>query len=319
MRIGIDAMGGDYAPEAVVYGAVMAREELSDKDRIVLFGDRERILQLMSEQGADASLFDIVHAEQVIDMHDKPIKAFATKQDSSMAVGFRYLKEGKIDSFASAGSTGAMLVGTMYSVGAMEGVLRPCLAALVPKVKGGVTVLVDVGVNPDAKPEVLYQFGLLGNVYAKCALGIEEPRVALANIGEEEEKGNQQSLLAHKLMKDNGLYHFVGNAEPREIFDDNVDVMVCDGFVGNMLMKHTEAFARVIAKRGMVDEYILRFNYEIYGGLPLLGANGVVIIGHGISNRKAIKSMILQSKNIYESGITNKLKETLELNSNPNR
>lgn len=304
-------MGGDFAPKSVVCGAILAQKELSSEDKIVLFGRENDILQILSEQGVDSNLFEIVHTEEVIDMHDKPIKAFSQKTDSSLVVGFSHLKAGKIDSFASAGSTGAMLVGTMYSVGVMEKVIRPCLAALVPKEKGGVTVLVDVGVNPDAKPELLEQFGLLGSIYAKCALGIDAPKVALANIGEEEEKGNAQTLAAHKLMKENKQYNFVGNAEPVEIFKSNADVIVCDGFVGNMLMKHTEAFARVIAKRGLVDDYIARFNYEIYGGLPLLGANGVVVIGHGVSNEKAIKSMILQSKTIYQSGITEQLKEAL--------
>ncbi len=311
MRIGLDAMGGDFAPESVVRGAIAATKDLSSDDKIVLFGRKNDILRIISEQGEDENLFEIVHTEDVIDMHDKPIKAFAHKPDSSLAVGFRYLKEGRIDSFASAGSTGAMLVGTMYSVGPMEGIIRPCLAALVPKEKGGVTVLVDVGVNPDAKPEVLEQFGLLGSMYAKCALGIAEPKVALVNIGEEEEKGNAQTHAAFSLMKGSKHYEFVGNAEPIEIFKSNVDVMVCDGFVGNLLMKHTEAFARVIVKRKLFDDYIARFNYEIYGGLPLLGANGVVIIGHGISNEKAIKSMVLQSKTISESGIIEKLREAL--------
>lgn len=313
MRIGLDAMGGDYAPKAIVEGAILAQKELSENDKIVLFGRSVDILNVLAENGVSASLFEIVEAEEVIDMHDKPAKAFAKKPNSSMAVGFRYLKEGKIDSFASAGNTGAMLVGTMYSVGVVEGVMRPCLAALVPKVNGGITLLTDVGVNPDAKPEMLVQFATLGSVYAKTALGIENPKVGLANIGEEEEKGNQQTQAAHALMKENKSFEFFGNAEPIEIFKDNVDVVVCDGFIGNMLMKHTEALARVFAKRGLVDEYVARFNYEIYGGLPLLGANSIVLIGHGISNAKAIKSMVLQSKNIYETNLIGNLKEVLSI------
>ena len=314
MRIGLDAMGGDYAPKAVVEGAILAQKELSNEDTIVLFGRSTDILQILKDNGVDSSLFEIVDADEVIDMHDKPAKAFAKKPNSSMAVGFRYLKEGKIDSFASAGNTGAMLVGTMYSVGVINGIMRPCLAALVPKVDGGVTLLTDVGVNPDAKPEMLVQFAVLGSVYAKTALGMENPKVGLANIGEEEEKGNAQTQAAHALMKENNSFEFFGNAEPVEIFKNNVDVVVCDGFVGNMLMKHTEALARVFAKRGLVDEYVARFNYEIYGGLPLLGANSIVLIGHGISNAKAIKSMIFQSKNIYETNLIGQLKETLSVN-----
>lgn len=314
MRIGLDAMGGDYAPKAVVEGAILAQKELSENDKIVLFGRCADILQILADNGVDSSLFEIVDADEVIDMHDKPAKAFAKKPNSSMAVGFKYLKEGKIDSFASAGNTGAMLVGTMYSVGVINGIVRPCLAALVPKVDGGVTLLTDVGVNPDAKPEMLVQFAILGSVYAKTALGMENPKVGLANIGEEEEKGNAQTQAAHALMKENKSFEFFGNAEPVEIFKNNVDVVVCDGFVGNMLMKHTEALARVFAKRGLVDEYVARFNYEIYGGLPLLGANSIVLIGHGISNAKAIKSMIFQSKNIYETNLIGQLKETLSVN-----
>ena len=314
MRIGLDAMGGDYAPKAVVEGAILAQKELSENDTIVLFGRSTDILQILKDNGVDSSLFEIVDADEVIDMHDKPAKAFAKKPNSSMAVGFRYLKEGKIDSFASAGNTGAMLVGTMYSVGVINGIMRPCLAALVPKVDGGVTLLTDVGVNPDAKPEMLVQFAVLGSVYAKTALGMQNPKVGLANIGEEEEKGNAQTQAAHALMKENKSFEFFGNAEPVEIFKNNVDVVVCDGFVGNMLMKHTEALARVFAKRGLVDEYVARFNYEIYGGLPLLGANSIVLIGHGISNAKAIKSMIFQSKNIYETNLIGQLKETLSVN-----
>lgn len=314
MRIGLDAMGGDYAPKAVVEGAILAQKELSENDTIVLFGRSADILQILNDNGVDSSLFEIVDASEVIDMHDKPAKAFAKKPDSSMAKGFQYLKEGKIDSFASAGNTGAMLVGTMYSVGVINGIMRPCLAALVPKLDGGVTLLTDVGVNPDAKPEMLVQFAILGSVYAKTALGMENPKVGLANIGEEEEKGNAQTQAAHALMKENKSFEFFGNAEPVEIFKNNVDVVVCDGFVGNMLMKHTEALARVFAKRGLVDEYVARFNYEIYGGLPLLGANSIVLIGHGISNAKAIKSMIFQSKNIYETNLIGQLKETLSVN-----
>jgi glycerol-3-phosphate acyltransferase PlsX len=314
MRIGLDAMGGDYAPKAVVEGAILAQKELSNEDTIVLFGRSTDILQILKDNGVDSSLFEIVEADEVIDMHDKPAKAFAKKPNSSMAVGFRYLKEGKIDSFASAGNTGAMLVGTMYSVGVINGIMRPCLAALVPKVDGGVTLLTDVGVNPDAKPEMLVQFAVLGSVYAKTALGMQNPKVGLANIGEEEEKGNAQTQAAHALMKENKSFEFFGNAEPVEIFKNSVDVVVCDGFVGNMLMKHTEALARVFAKRGLVDEYVARFNYEIYGGLPLLGANSIVLIGHGISNAKAIKSMIFQSKNIYETNLIGQLKETLSVN-----
>lgn len=311
MRIGLDVMGGDFAPQAIVEGAILAKKELSE-DEIVLFGQKDKIVPIIEKASdIEVSDFTIIDCPSVIDMHDSPIKALKAKKDSSIAIGFEYLKLGKIDTFASAGNSGVMLVGTMYSVGLMEGVLRPCLAALVPKEKQGVTVLLDVGVDTDSKPDTLYQFGLLGSLYAECTLNIDNPRVALMNIGEEEGKGNLQTKSAYQLMKD-ADYNFVGNAEPREIFKDNVDVIVCDGFVGNLIMKNVEAFARSIAKRGLVDDFIKRFNYEIYGGLPLLGANKVVIIGHGISNSAAIKSMVMQSKNIYQSDILTKLKNKLQ-------
>lgn len=305
-------MGGDYAPKATILGAILAQKELSDKDRIVLFGNKDIILEELQNNGASADDFEIVHAESVIDMHDKPIKALSKKADSSLNVGFEYLKSGKIDTFASAGNTGAMLVGTMYSVGVLEGIIRPCLAALLPKEKGGLTVLVDVGVNPDAKPEMIYQFGLLGSIYAQYALGIDNPKVGLLNIGEEEEKGNAQCQATIQLMKQTEDFNFIGNAEPIEIFKDNFDVIACDGFVGNLMMKNTEAFARTMAKGGLINDFIKRCNYEIYGGLPLLGANGIVIIGHGISNEKAIKTMVLQSKTIFESKINEHIDKVLK-------
>lgn len=312
MRIGLDAMGGDFAPKAIVLGAILAQKELPIEDRIVLFGNRALIEEEIKSNDASVDDFDIVNAEDIIDMHDKPIRALANKPNSSIALGFQYLKEGKINTFASAGNTGVMLVGTMYSVGVIEGILRPCLAALLPKEKGGVTVLVDVGVNPDAKPELIYQFGLLGSIYAKHTLKIENPRVGLLNIGEEDEKGNAQCLASHQLMKDSKDFNFLGNAEPIEIFKDNFDVIACDGFVGNLIMKHTEAFARTMVKGGMINDFIKNCNYEIYGGLPLLGANGVVIIGHGISNEKAIKTMVLQSKSIYNSHINEHIDRVLK-------
>ncbi|MDR0971414.1 MAG: phosphate acyltransferase PlsX [Bacteroidales bacterium] len=311
MRIGLDAMGGDYAPKAAVNGAVLANKELDSNDRIVLFGKKDIIEKEILSLGAKVEDFEIVEADEVIQMHEKPIKALQSKPNSSISVGFRFLKEGKIDTFASAGSTGVMLVGTMYSVGVLEGIIRPTLAAIIPKADKGVSVLLDVGVNPDSKAEMLYQFGLLGSAYAQ-AIGIPNPKVGLLNIGEEDEKGNQQTQAAMLLMKGTKDYDFRGNCEPIELFENNFDVFVCDGFVGNLMMKHTEAFAKTMVKKGMINDFIMRFNYELYGGLPLLGANGVVIIGHGISNEKAIKTMVLQSKTIYTSKINEQIAKVLK-------
>lgn len=316
MRIGFDAMGGDYAPQATILGAILAKRELSEQDRIVLFGNKDVIIEHLKLNGASVDDFDIVDAPEVIDMHDKPIKALQNKPNSSIALGFSYLKEGKIDTFSSAGNTGVMLVGTMYNVGVVEGIIRPCFAALLPKQNGGLTVMVDVGVNPDAKPEQIYQFGVLGSFYAQYSLNVENPKVGLLNIGEEEEKGNVQSQAAMQLMKGSKDFNFIGNAEPSEIFDDNFDVIVCDGFIGNLIMKQTEAFARIMVKSGVKNDFIKNCNYEIYGGLPLLGAKKVVIVAHGVSNERAIKSMLLQSKTMYESNINDHIEKVLKQNLN---
>lgn len=309
MRIGLDAMGGDFAPVATVAGAVAACSQLTEKDKIVLFGDKAVLEQELQKHDAPRRAIEIVHTEQVIDMHDKPIRALREKPASSLSVGVRYLQQGKIDSFASAGNTGAVLVGAMYSVGVVQGFIRPALAAFIPKENGGMSILVDVGANPDTKPDVLYQFGLVGYLYAKNVMNITNPRVGLLNIGEEAEKGNQQCLATYRLMSQSSDFNFIGNVEPRELFKDNCEVFVCDGFVGNILLKNIEAMCRLFMKRHQ-DEFVSRFNYEIYGGLPLLGANGVVIIGHGVSSAKAIENMLLQSKSVYESQVIQKIQQS---------
>ena len=200
IKIGIDAMGGDFAPEVAVEGAVMALKKVGKDSRIVLFGDKERILELLKKHKCSADNFDIVPTTEVIEMHDHPAKAFAAKKDSSMTVGFNYLKEGKIDGFASAGSTGAMMVGSQMVVKTIKGVIRPVISTFIPIIKNKRGILLDVGLNVDAKPEVLAQYGLMGSIYAEAVLGIERPRVALLNIGEEDTKGNAQSKAAFELL-----------------------------------------------------------------------------------------------------------------------
>ncbi len=312
MNIGIDVMGGDFAPQATILGAIMALEEIPATDRIVLIGNEKIILETLKSENADPSRFNIVHTEEVIEMDDKPIKAMTQKTKSNLVVGFSLLKDKKIDSLASAGNTGAMLVGAMNSVGTIEGLLRPCLAAFLPKEDGGFSVLVDVGVNPDSKPEHLHQYGLVGKLYAEKIFKIANPKVGLLNVGSEEGKGNARCVAAYDLMKTALEYNFIGNVETRKLFKgDDCHVFVCDGFVGNMLLKHTEAMWYVMYKRGLVDDYMKRFNYELYGGMPLLGVNGTVIIGHGISSKLAIKNMILQSKQVFESKINEQLKDSL--------
>lgn len=307
MKIGLDVMGGDYAPDSIINGAILARKELSEKDRLVLFGLEQTIVAKLKELGEDPADFQIVNATEVIGMGEQPTRAFTQKPDSSITKGFQYLKAGKIDSFASAGNTGAMLVGSIYSVNVVQGIIRPATTSVLPQENGGLGVLIDVGTNPDSKPDVLYQFGLLGSVFAEFVYGIEKPKVALLNIGEEEEKGNLLTHSAFRLMKDTSDYNFIGNVESRDLFNDKADVIVCDGFTGNIVLKQAESMYELIKKRGIQDEFFERMNYENYGGTPILGINGTVIIGHGISNDVAIKNMILLSKSVFEAKLAEKI------------
>lgn len=311
LRIGIDAMGGDYAPQVVVDGALMALRFMDGDTRLVLFGDEGVIREMMGVRGAPADAFDIVHTTEVIGMDDHPAKAYNQKTDSSIRVGYRYLKEGKIDGFASAGATGAMLVGAMYSAETISGVIRPAISALISTVDGGNVLLLDVGLNVDCKPDVLDQYGLIGSAYAETVLSKKKPRVALLNIGEESEKGNLTTKAVYELMSDNDGYNFVGNIEANEIFTGRkADVVVCDGFVGNTILKQTEGFYEIARQRGINDEYIDRLNYEFVGGTAVLGINAVVVIGHGRSSALAIQNMIRQTEKTVKSGLVNKLQDT---------
>ena len=310
MRIGVDAMGGDFAPEAAVKGAILANRELEPNQRIVLFGDKERIQDLISQNSGSINDFDIVHCTEVIGMGENPAKTFSKKADSSITVGFNWLAQNKIDGFASAGNTGAMLVGTMYSVKSVPGIIRPAIASYIPVSENKFNLLLDVGINPDCRPDVLYQYGILGSLYAKLIFNIDNPRVGLLNIGEEEEKGNMVTKSTFELMKGSNDYTFVGNVEGNMLFnDEKADVVVCDGFVGNVILKEAEAFYHILKKRKITDPFFERFNFENYGGTPVLGVNAPVIIGHGVSNDKAIMNMILQTRTVISTNLCNKIKE----------
>ncbi|MBC8464506.1 MAG: phosphate acyltransferase PlsX [Bacteroidetes bacterium] len=310
MRIGIDIMGGDFAPQATTEGAILACQELANTVDLVLIGDENAIRKILQSKSIDPNKFSIVHAPDVIGMGDHPTKAFAKKPNSSIAVGFHLLKEGKIDGFASAGNTGAMFVGGYMSVKPIAGVMRPCISSVLPKEDGGVNVVLDVGANADCKPDVLYQFGILGSLFAEHVCGIKAPKVGLLNIGEEETKGNMLTIATHEMMKDSTDFNFTGNIESRDIFGDDADVIVCDGFTGNVVLKEAEAFYTLIKKRKIEDEYFNRFNYENYGGTPILGLNKSVIIGHGISNDIAIKNMIILTADVVEADLPTKIKNT---------
>ena len=272
MRIGIDAMGGDYAPLEAVKGSVAARQQ--DPQIIpVLFGQKDQIEACMRELGLPEDALEIVHASEVIEMGEHATKAIAHKKNSSINIAYRYLAEKQIDAFIGAGNTGAMLVGSIFSVKAIDGVQRPTIVSLLPKVSGGYGVLLDVGANADCKPEVLNQFAILGSLYAQYVYGIKDPKVALLSIGEEKEKGNLLIQAAHPLLEMNDRINFVGNVEGRDLFNDKADVIVCDGYTGNVILKVCEGIYYNLAKLGVKNDYLERFNFKQYGGSAILGVN----------------------------------------------
>lgn len=309
-------MGGDFAPEAAVKGVAMAVSEIGSESRIVLFGDEERIRTLLAEEGCDTAKIDIVNTTEVIEMGDHPATAFKQKADSSITVGFGYLAKGAIDGFASAGSTGAMMVGSMFVAKPIEGVIRPTISTVVPNVKGTPVVLLDVGLNVDCKPEVLCQYGVIGSLFAESVYGIENPRVALLNIGEEETKGNAQAQATFELMKaegESGRFNFVGNVEASHLFSGKVaDVIVCDGFVGNSILKMVEGLYQINMRLGVENKFWSAMNYENVGGTPVLGINSPVTIGHGKSTPLAIKNMILSTERTIKSRYTERLQKAFK-------
>ncbi len=311
MKVGIDVMGGDFAPKACIGGAILAHKEMSPADRIVLIGDQDIIRNSLLAENANPQDFDIVHAPDVIGMGEHPTKALLKKPHSSIGVGFNLLKNHKIDAFSGAGSSGAMLVGAIFSVNAIPGIIRPCTSGFIPQEDGGVSVLLDIGTNPDVKPDVLYQFAILGSLYADYVHKIKNPRVGLLNIGGEEEKGNLACQAAYKLMKNSKNFNFVGNVEGRDLYKGKADVIVCDGFTGNIVLKQAEAMYRMMLKRGLIDDYFRRFNYENYGGTPLLGINASVILGHGISNDVANKNMILLARDVFNAKLPQRIKNAI--------
>ena len=312
MRIGLDVMGGDFAPNAVIEGAVDVLPSLQSSDTLVLIGDKDAIYGKLAEMNVEPSLFEIVSTTQVIEMGDHPAKSFSQKRDSSIAVGYDMLKNNAIDGFCSAGNSGAMLVGASYTVNVVPGIFRPALVATLPRIDYSKFVILDVGLNPDCKPDVLFQYGLLGNVFAKYVFEKETPTVGLLNIGEEENKGTSAVKMAYELLKGYPELNFVGNVEANCMFMKEVpDVVVCDGFVGNVMLKFGESFYRIYRQRGLTDDYFEQLNFENVGGTPVVGINANVVIGHGISKRKAIKNMILRTREVASANLAQKIKESI--------
>lgn len=303
-------MGGDYAPQVVVSGAIQAAGLIDKESKIVLFGDQTQIEEVLLRENCPPDVFEIVHTTEVIEMGDNPSQAFRQKSDSSIAVGFRYLAEKKIDGFASAGSTGAMMVGCMCTVKQIEGVIRPAISSVIPTINGGEVMILDVGLNVDCKPEVLLQYAIIGSVYAQRVMLKGTPRVALLNIGEEKEKGNQQTKAAYELMEGCPDIHFAGNIEAKYVFSGTqADVVVCDGFVGNTIIKQVEGVYTMALQEGLKNSYFNKLNYETVGGTPVLGINAPVLIGHGCSSVEAIKNMVLQTEKTIKAQLDSKLRE----------
>lgn len=301
-------MGGDNAPNANLLGAFLAYKELNSNEKIVLVGDEDLAHQWFSSNKIDATLFEYIHSDQVILMNEHATKAIRKKPNNSISVGFKALKNNKIDVFSSSGNSGAMLVGSMFSIGPIKGVIRPGITSILPKENGGVGLILDVGVNADCKPDVLFQFAILGSLFAENVYNIHSPKVGLLNIGEEKGKGNLLTQATYQLLEDNEDINFIGNVEGRDLFTEKADIIVCDGFTGNVVLKLAESFYSLIKKKNFSDPYFDRFNYEIYGGTPVLGVDGNVLIGHGISNEYAVKNMILLGKDLINSKLNSKIK-----------
>jgi len=311
MTIGLDMMGGDFAPLEAVKGVLEYLKQEDHQTMLVLIGDESKLKPLLSEYKVPENIVKVVHASQVIDMHEHPTKALKEKPKSSIAIGFHLLATEKIEAFISAGNTGAMLVGALFSIKALEGVLRPTISTIIPKENGSTGLLLDVGLNADCKPEQLNQFAIMGSVFAQTILGIDNPKVGLMNVGEEEGKGNILCQATYPLLKENKHINFIGNVEGRDVFMEKADVMVCEGFTGNIILKLAESLYDIAQSKNIKHEYFERFNFENYGGTPVLGVNKPVIIGHGISQAKSFKNMIVLAQKMIDKNVMQRMKEEL--------
>lgn len=327
MKIAIDAMGGDNAPGAIIEGCIDSLKEI--ESNIVLVGKEQIIKSELEKRINNYKRIDIVNADEVITNEDKPVKAIRRKKNSSMAVGFDLLKKGEVESFVSAGNTGALLAGGLLRIGRIKGIDRPALASIYPT-QSGFSILIDAGANAECKPRNLHEFGIMGSIYLENVLNIKNPKVGLVNIGTEEGKGNKLVNEAYDIMKESNL-NFYGNIEARDVPYGIVDVIVCDGFVGNVMLKLTEGVAMnlmsmlkdvfmkdifskigaIILKGGLKD-FKSRLDYTEYGGAPLLGVKKPVIKAHGSSNAKAIKNAIKYGEIFSKKGVIERIEEEIK-------
>ncbi|MFC2134268.1 phosphate acyltransferase PlsX [Bacteroidota bacterium] len=327
-RIAVDAMGGDFAPENVVLGSVQALKENPGME-VLLVGKKEKIMKVVDKHGLSFNPDNIIHTDQVIEMSDSPTAALKTKQDSSIVVGAQLVKDKKADAFVSAGNTGAVMAAGTLLMGRIKGIGRPTIGATIPTNLGGICSVYDAGASVDSKPRHLLEFAVLGSIMAREMSGIENPRVGLLSVGEEKSKGNEVTFSAYKLLENTDL-NFVGNVEGRDILKGEIEVIVCDGFVGNIILKFAEsvpgflkaklrAYAskglmnklKILAFKGTLKEVLKDLDYQAYGGVPLLGINGICIIGHGSSTPLAIKNMLVRAKEMHDKNLIKKFEETL--------
>jgi phosphate acyltransferase len=334
IRVGVDAMGGDSGPQVVVEGALAALRDSEERISVVFFGDRELIqghLRLADPRGALAARYEVVHAAQAVDMGEDAAGATRRKKDSSLAVGVRAMKDGASDAFFSAGDTGATVAAALVGLGRLPGVQRPALATLVPAdTERGFCVMLDVGATKDCKPPHLQQFALMGDLYARHIMGVADPRIGLLNIGEEAGKGNELAKESHALLTRTPI-RFVGNVEGRDIFRGSADVVITDGFTGNVVLKFIESvyafvttlLLREIKRSGPLVKtgaFLLtpagrgirrRLDYAEYGGAPLLGVDGVCIIGHGRSSAVAVKNGVKMAARFVEHALNEQIRKVL--------
>lgn len=319
-RVGLDAMGGDHAPEAMVEGAILAIDEYKEIIHISLVGIEDEIKKYLPKSSSYDDYLSVVHASQVVEMDDSPLVALREKKDSSISVLTSLLKENKVDAITSSGNTGAYMASSLFSVGKIDGVTRPTIGTFYPRIKGE-GFLLDVGANTDCKPQHLLQFGIMGATYVKLA-GIENPKVGLLNVGEEESKGNELTKEAYKLFKSSNL-NFIGNVEGRDLLTDKADVVVCDGFVGNTLLKMFETFGDFFESlfdgeekneqnAKAIHAIMERVNYENHGGIPLLGLNGISVIGHGHSSPSAVKNAVYMAYDMFKKELNIKIRQTID-------
>lgn len=333
MKIAIDGMGGDYAPQAVVEGVVKASKEYKGIEYYIT-GPVEQIEAELNKYEYDKSVIKIVDAREVISTNEHPVMALKKKKDSSICKALKLVKEKECDAVISAGSTGAFLAGCTLIVGRIKGIERPALAPIMPG-KNGQFMIIDAGANVDCKPSYLRQFALMGKVYYQQVIGNTNPTVGLVNIGAEEEKGNELTKATYKILKEEKTLNFVGNVEPRDTANGDVNVLVCDGFVGNTLLKTYEGVASVLLK--IIKEEILssnflsklgaillkpvfkglqkKFDYKEYGGAPFLGVDGICIKAHGSSDAKAFKNAVKQTKTFHDNKVIDKIKEEVKSES----